>query len=122
MIIIVGYSHAKDVEDRDATVAGFEAMVARARTQDGCVDFAITADSVDTTRSNILEIWRDEEAWKAWRKIARGPRPRTIEHQVSLYRSDKVEKLSFLKKEASSTVKPRTLSFTSGTYLLGQCV
>ena len=94
MIIVVGYSHAKDVEDRDSYVAAFGAMVARVRTQDGCIDFAITADSVDASRSNILEVWQDEEAWKTWRKIARGPKPHAIESHVSLIRSGDVEKLS----------------------------
>jgi heme-degrading monooxygenase HmoA len=94
MIIIAGYSLAKSVEDRDAAVAAFAEMVGRARTQDGCVDMAVTADSLDPTRSNIIEIWRDEQAWKAWRKVAKGPRSRAQESHVSLYRSDKVEKLA----------------------------
>ena len=94
MIIIAGYSLAKSVEERDASVAGFAAMVARARGHDGCIDMAITADSLDPTRSNIVEIWRDEEAWKAWRKVAKGPRSRAKEIHVSLYWSDKAQKLS----------------------------
>jgi len=94
MIIIAGYSHAENVEERDAAVAAFAPMVERARRQDGCIDMAITADSVDPTRSNIIEIWRDEQAWKAWRKVAKGPRPRAQRSHVSLYRSDEVEKLT----------------------------
>jgi heme-degrading monooxygenase HmoA len=94
MIIIAGYSLAKSVEDRDVAVAAFAEMVGRARTQDGCIDMAITADSLDPTRSNIIEIWRDEQAWKAWRKVAKGPRSRAQESHVALYRSDTVEKLA----------------------------
>ena len=94
MIIISGYSHAASIEERDAAVAAFAPMVARARKQDGCIDFAITADSVDPTRSNIIEIWHDQAAWKAWRKVAKGPKSRPKEIHVSLYRSDKVEKLA----------------------------
>jgi heme-degrading monooxygenase HmoA len=94
MIIIAGYSLAKSVEDRDANVAAFASMVGRARTQDGCIDMAITADSLDPTRSNIIEIWRDEQAWRAWRKVAKGPRSRAQHSQVSLYRCDAVEKLA----------------------------
>lgn len=94
MIIIAGYSHARNAEERDASVAGFAAMVARARKQDGCIDMAITADSVDATRSNIIEIWRDEQACKAWRKVAKAPKSRAKESHVSLYRSDTAEKLS----------------------------
>lgn len=55
---------------------------------------AVTADSLDLTRSNIIEVWRDEQAWKAWRKIAKGPGARAQESHVSLYRSHKVEKLA----------------------------
>jgi len=94
MIIIAGYSLMKTIEERDASVAAFAAMVERARKQDGCVDMAITADSIDPMRSNILEIWRDEQAWKAWRKIAKGPRSRPREIRVSLYRSEVVENLA----------------------------
>ena len=94
MIIIAGYSHWKNVTERDAAVAAFAEMVARARKHDGCIEMAITADSLDPTRSNIIEIWRDEETWKGWRKVARGPRSRAKEVHVSLYRSDKAEKLS----------------------------
>ena len=95
MIIIAGYSHAKDTIERDAAVAAFAEMAARARKQDGCIDFAISADAVDPTRSNVLEIWRDEQAWKAWRKVARGPRvKRGVAAAVNLYHSDKAEKLA----------------------------
>lgn len=88
MIIVAGYSLAKSVEDRDASVAAFAEMVGRARQQDGCIDMAITADSIDPTRSNIVEVWRDEAAWKAWRKVAKGPRSRAKEAHVSLYKAE----------------------------------
>jgi quinol monooxygenase YgiN len=85
MIIVAGYSRWKGSEERDASVAAFAAMVERARLQDGCIDMSITADTVDPTRSNILEIWRDDAAWKAWRKVAKGPRSRPSEVTVSVY-------------------------------------
>lgn len=94
MIIIAGYSLAKSVEDRDDNVAAFASMVGRARTQDGCIDMAITVDSLDPMRSNIIEIWRNDQAWKAWRKVAKGPKSRAQHSQVSLYRSDEVERLA----------------------------
>ena len=95
MIIISGYACAKNVEQRDANVAAFAPMVERARKQDGCLDMAITADSLDPTRSNIIEIWRDEPAWKAWRKVAKArPAFPAKERHVSLYRSDNAETLS----------------------------
>ena len=95
MIIIAGYSHYKDTVERDAAVGAFAEMVGRARQADGCVDMAITADAVDPERSNIFECWRDNAAWKAWRKIAKAPRlkVRAQENHVTLYRSDTAERL-----------------------------
>jgi quinol monooxygenase YgiN len=92
MIIIAGHSRAKTVADRDSKIAAFAEMVAQARTQDGCIDFTISADAVDPERSNILEIWRDEQAWKAWRKIAKAPRVKRGVADVRLYRCEKAEK------------------------------
>jgi quinol monooxygenase YgiN len=91
MIIVAGYTRT-DVHKRDASVQAFAAMVERARQQDGCVDLSISADSVDPERVNLFECWRDEQAWNAWRKIAKGPRTRPREICVTLYRGAKVEK------------------------------
>ena len=91
MIIIAGYS-ITDADKRDAAVAAFAGMVARARKFDGCVDLAIGADSVDPERINLFECWRDEQSWKAWRKVAKGPRVKTRESHVALYRGEEVTK------------------------------
>lgn len=93
MIIIAGYSRTQS-DKRDAAVEAFAAMVARARQQDGCVDFSIGSDAVDPERLNVFECWRDEQAWKAWRKIAKGPRVVLRETHVKLYQSDKANRLS----------------------------
>lgn len=90
MIIVAGHSIAESGEARDAAVAAFAEMIGRARQQDGCIDMAITADSLDPTRSYILEVWRDEDAWTAWRKVARGPRTsKPKEVHVSIYQADR---------------------------------
>ena len=73
MIIIAGYELVS-AEKRDKTVDAFCDMVTRARAFDGCVEIAITADSVDPERINTLEVWRDAEALNKWRKQAKGPR------------------------------------------------
>jgi len=72
MIIIAGHElvHA---ERRDAFVA-FRDLITRARDFDGCMHVAITADSVDPERVNVVEVWRDAEALKKWRKRAKGPK------------------------------------------------
>jgi quinol monooxygenase YgiN len=91
MIIIAGYSRTKE-DKRDAAVAAFADMVERARTQDGCLDLAISADSVDPERINVFECWGDQQSLNAWRKIAKAPRVALRDAQVKLYRSDKAEK------------------------------
>lgn len=92
MIIIAGHSRAKTTAERDANVTAFADMVKRARMQDGCIDFAISADVIDPERSNILEVWRDEQAWKTWQKIARAPGVKRGIAEVNVYRTEKAEK------------------------------
>jgi quinol monooxygenase YgiN len=74
MIIIAGYEIV-DEADRDAYVAAFRDLVNRARAADGCVDVAISADSLDLRRINTIEIWRDRDALNAWRRRADAPNP-----------------------------------------------
>ena len=91
MIIIAGYTLA-EADKRDAAVEAFAGMVERGRKHDGCLDLAMSADSVDPERINLFECWRDEQSWKAWRKVAKGPRIKLGKSYVKLYRSDKAEK------------------------------
>jgi quinol monooxygenase YgiN len=90
MIIIAGYT-LTDAPKRDAAVAAFADMVERARKFDGCLDLSISADSVDPERINLFECWRDPQSWKAWRKVAKGPRVKRRETHVKLYRIDKAD-------------------------------
>jgi quinol monooxygenase YgiN len=93
MIIIAGHTRVKTATERDAAVAAFSGMVERARAQDGCLDFSITADTLEADRVDLFECWRDQQSLDAWRKIARGPKRVALrEVQVKLYRSDKAEK------------------------------
>jgi quinol monooxygenase YgiN len=91
MIIIAGYTRT-DARKRDTAVVAFADMVARARKHDGCLDFSISADSVDPERVNLFECWRDQKALNAWRKVAKGPRVKLREAYVKLYRSEKAER------------------------------
>jgi quinol monooxygenase YgiN len=90
MIIIAGYTRTP-AEGRDAAVKAFANLVDRARRYDGCMDCAITADSVDPERINVFELWRDRESLDAWRKRARAPKVDLREVHVSLYRTDEAE-------------------------------
>lgn len=91
MIIIAGYS-LTEADQRDAAVNAFAGMVARAREHESCLDVAISADSVDPERINVFELWQDQQALDAWRKVARPPRVKLKETNVMLYRTDKAEK------------------------------
>jgi quinol monooxygenase YgiN len=90
MIVIAGYA-LTDADTRDAAVAAFAEMVARARKQDGCLDFAISADAVDPERSNLFELWRDQQSLDAWRTVANAPHGQPREVHVKLYRTEKAE-------------------------------
>lgn len=72
MIVITGDSLTK-ADRRDSTVAAFAEMVARARKHDGCLEVAISADTIDPERINVFEFWRDQQALNAWRRGANAP-------------------------------------------------
>lgn len=93
MILIAGFT-ITEPGGRDAAVEAFAAMVEQARAQQGCLDLAISADSIDPDRVNLFECWRDEQSWKAWRRVAKGPRVKPKHAFVQLYRSDTAERLS----------------------------
>ena len=90
MIIIAGYT-LTEADKRDSAVAAHAEMVARARKHDGCLDLAISADSVDPERINIFEHWRDQQSLDAWRKVANPPKVERRETYVKLYRTEKAE-------------------------------
>ena len=73
MLIIAGYITVP-VERRQAYVDAFAELVVRARAYPGCLDLAITADTVDPARVNNYELWRSEEDLAAWRKVSNVPK------------------------------------------------
>ena len=66
MLIIAGYLVLSPA-DRDAYVADCVRTVEGALAAPGCLDFSITADSVDAARIRIFERWEDEETLLAFR-------------------------------------------------------
>jgi quinol monooxygenase YgiN len=66
VLIIAGYL-VVDAEDRDAFVAEGVEAVSAARGAPGCLDFSITADTLDPQRVNIFERWETEEELLAFR-------------------------------------------------------
>jgi quinol monooxygenase YgiN len=72
MIIIAGHLLV-DEADRDRYVEAHRDLVSRARAFDGCIDLAITADTLDPRRINNFEVWRDSEVLDSWRSQADPP-------------------------------------------------
>lgn len=72
MLIIAGHL-VVPADERDAFVAGCQSVVEAAREADGCVEFAITADSVDPARVMVYERWETETHLLAFRGDGPGP-------------------------------------------------
>jgi quinol monooxygenase YgiN len=66
MLIIAGYIDV-DAEGRDAYVEESRQVVAAAHEAPGCLDFAMTADSLDARRVRVYERWETEDALMAFR-------------------------------------------------------
>ena len=91
MIIIAGHT-LTEPGARDAAIQAFRNMQERARKQDGCLDLSLSADPLDADRINVFELWRDQEALDAWRKVAKGPQGINFRKaHVKLYRTEKAE-------------------------------
>ena len=86
MLIVAGHL-VVDANDRDRYVADCATAVAAARQADGCLDFAVSADSVDPRRVNVFERWSSRELLDAFR--GSGPddsiRDRILEADVREY-------------------------------------
>ena len=54
MVIVAGHVTV-DPERRESHLAAFRSVVETARQADGCLDFAIAADSIDPARVNLFE-------------------------------------------------------------------
>ena len=72
MLIIAGHVQVAP-EDRARLVEAFTDLVRRSREAPGCLDVAVTADSVDPGRINNFERWRSQEDLDDWRAVAHAP-------------------------------------------------
>lgn len=66
MLIVAGRLQV-DSSDRDQYVADCIDVVNKARTAPGCLDFAITADSVEPDRVNVFERWESDTELEQFR-------------------------------------------------------
>jgi quinol monooxygenase YgiN len=72
VLIIAGHVQVSP-EERPRLVEAFADLVRRSRQAPGCLDVAVTADSVDPGRINNFERWRSQEDLDAWRAVADAP-------------------------------------------------
>jgi quinol monooxygenase YgiN len=66
-VVIVAGHLIVDPEQRDSYLIGCKDVVDQARRAPGCLDFAITADLLDSSRVNIFERWESQAAVDAFR-------------------------------------------------------
>jgi quinol monooxygenase YgiN len=66
MVIVAGHMTVEP-EQRESYLAGCVSVVEQARRAAGCVDFAITADLLDSGRVNIFERWESQAAVENFR-------------------------------------------------------
>ncbi|MFD0555934.1 antibiotic biosynthesis monooxygenase [Stackebrandtia endophytica] len=92
MLIIAGWLRVSP-QGRDAYVAECVPIVEAAHRADGCLDFAITADSVRPDRVNVYERWESDELLHRFRDS--GPegaqQDRILAAEVHKYRISGVE-------------------------------
>lgn len=66
MLIIAGHLEVEAAQ-RDAYVAECAAVVGDARSAPGCLDFSITADTLDPARISVYERWESDADLLAFR-------------------------------------------------------
>ncbi len=92
MLIIAGRLHV-DPEGRDRYVAECTQVVTMARAAPGCLDFALTADSVEPDRINVYERWNSDAELEAFRGSGpeAGQAAQILDAEVRRYRISAVE-------------------------------
>ena len=66
MVIVAGHLIVEPAQRHDY-LASCVNVVRQARTAEGCLDFALSADLIDAGRINILERWESQAAVDAFR-------------------------------------------------------
>jgi len=91
MLIIAGYVDVAAAA-RDAYVEQCREVVAAAQGAPGCLDFAITADSLDARRVRIYELWETEGDLMAFRGSGPGDEQQSeiLDAEVRRYGIDSI--------------------------------
>ncbi|MGB6514339.1 MAG: antibiotic biosynthesis monooxygenase family protein [Mycobacterium sp.] len=66
MVIVAGHL-VLEPRQRETYLAGCRDVVDQARRAPGCLDFAVTADLLDSSRVDIFERWESQAAVNAFR-------------------------------------------------------
>ena len=92
MLVIAGHL-VVDPTDRDRYVTDCASVVDAARRAPGCLDFALTADTLDPARVNVFERWETDEELATFRGAGpdTGTAARIIDADVRKYRISAVE-------------------------------
>jgi quinol monooxygenase YgiN len=92
MLVIAGHL-VVDPTDRDRYVADCASVVDAARRAPGCLDFALTADTLDPARVNVFERWETDEELATFRGAGpdTGTAARILDADVRKYRISAVE-------------------------------
>ena len=92
MLVIAGHL-VVDPADRDTYVADCATAVAAARRAPGCLDFALTADTLDPARVDVYERWVSDVDLAAFRGSGpdAGTAARILDADVRKYRISAVE-------------------------------
>ena len=92
MLIIAGRLQV-DRADRDRYVADCVPIVEQARSAPGCLDFAITADTVEPDRVNVYERWESDTLLEEFRGSgpSAGQKAQLLDAQVHKYRISATE-------------------------------
>ena len=66
MLIVSGRLYLKP-GTRDKFLACCEPSILLARKAPGCLDFAVSADTVESDRANVYEVWNDAQSLEKFR-------------------------------------------------------
>ena len=86
MLIVAGHL-VVHTSDRDRYVVDCVEAVAAARSADGCLDFAVSADALEPNRVNVFERWESRDLLAAFRGTGPddGTRSRILDAHVAEY-------------------------------------
>lgn len=74
MIIIAGKLYVAP-EHREKYLASLEELIRTSRSREGCLDFIIAADPMESGRINLFEHWESEEHLRRHQAVANPPEP-----------------------------------------------